>query len=355
MEEYANTVLQRIVQGNAESLTEQITNIVRQDTSTPSTDRNSIAALIEEIRTEQHCKVSSDLQLTETGLRQMLEKGLRPGHAASAIANLAIQAGQAIKICETQQNDLQNAFQNLRESQSVGRTGQPQDTSNSAMRGLCRQYCMLFTGQAICQFLIGRLQTFRKALPQLHDTRFSPLRDRLNLLAMQVNGGVPNSAAIPPQMVEAFETYVQASGRFKLSTLLDRDSTPADVTVLRSEASNFLLLSMSRNPEFSDEKVMPRRGESFPTNARPKLQNVGGGQRVLAVIPSHQPADSWKSMLKSEFGACVSACSTETDAISIVCETEGISIPAAIDVLTHMRPNVLELAGRIHSRQDVPW
>ena len=156
-------------------------------------------------------------------------------------------------------------------------------------------------------------------------------------------------------MVEAFEAYLQTSGRFKLSSLLDRDATPADVAVLRSEANNFLLLSMSRNPECSDDNVIARRRESFPANARPKLQNVGGGQRVLAVIPSHQSADYWKSLLKSEFGACVSACSTETDGVSIVCETEGISIPAAIDVLTHMRPHVLELAGRLHSRQDVPW
>ena len=326
MDEYANTVWQRIVQGNAESLTEQITDIVRQDTSTPSTDRNSIAALIEEIRTEQHSRVSSDLQLTETFLRQMLEKGMRPGHAALAISNLVRHISQAIKACETQQNDLQNAFQNLRESHSAGTTSQPRETGHSALRGLCRQYCMLFTGQAICQFLIGRLQAFRKALPQLHDNRFAPLSDRLTLLAMQVNGGVPNTAAIPPQMVETFEAYLQTSGRFKLSSLLDRDSTPADVAVLRSEANNFLLLSMSRDPDFSEDEALPRRRESFPTNARPKLRNVGGGQRVLAVIPSHQPADYWKSMLKSEFGACVSTCSTETDGISIVCETESISI-----------------------------
>lgn len=352
MDDYAITVWQRIGQENAESLSEQITDIVRQDTSTLSIERNSIAALFEEIRIEQHSKVSSDLQLTDDFLQQMLKQGMRPGRAASAISNLARQINQAIQACETQQNDLQNAFHEISQSHSAERPG---ETSQSALRGLCRQYCMLFTGQAICQFLIGRFQAFRKALPQLHNNRFAPLIDRLNLLAMQVNGGVPNTAAIPPQMVEAFEAYLQTSGRFKLSSLLDHDSAPADVALLRSEANSFLLLSMSRNPQLSADGIIPRRRESFPTNARPKLRNAGGGQRVLAVIPSHQPADYWKEMLTSEFGACVSTCSTETDGISIVCETEGISIPAAIDVLTHMRPHVLELAGRIHSRQDVPW
>ena len=310
---------------------------------------------MEEIRMEQHGKVSSDLQLTENFLRQMLEKALRPGHVTSAIAGLTRQVTQAIQVCEAQQGDLQKAFQNLRESNSAGKSGLLIESGTTVLRGLCRQYCMLFTGQAICQFVIHRLQTFRKALPQLHDTRFAPLRDRLNLLAMQVNGGQLNTAAIPTQMVEAFEAYFKTTGRFKLSSLLDRDATPADVATLRSEANNFLLESMSRNPEFSDEGIVPRRRESFPGNARPRLQNVGGGQRVLAVVPSHQPTDYWKSMLKSEFGACVSTCSSDAHGISIVCETEGISIPAAIDVLTHMRPHVLELAGRIHSRQDVPW
>ncbi len=355
MEEYANTVWQRIVQGNAQSLTDQITTIVRNDTSAPSTERNSIACLIEEIRTEQQSKVSRDLQLTETFLKQSLENGLRLWHATSAIADLARHVSQAIKICEKQQQDLQNAFQYLCESNPGGRTGLLNETGQSAVRGICRQYCMLFTGQAICQFLIGRLQTLRKALPQLHDTRFAPLRGRLNLLGLQVNGGVPNTAAIPPQMVKAFETYLQTSGHFRLSSLLYRDATPADIVTLRSEANNFLLLSMSSNGEFSDDDLAPRHRGAFPANARPKLQNVGGGQRVLAVVPIHQSQEDWKSMLKCEFGACVSACSTETDSISVICETEGFSIPAAIDVLTHMRPHVLELAGRLHSRQDVQW
>ncbi len=101
------------------------------------------------------------------------------------------------------------------------------------------------------------------------------------------------------------------------------------------------------------------------------LQGLCQGREVLILAPCGRPVNStctgapwysestssvnWKSLLQNDFGPCVSACSTTTDDICVVCETEGISIPAAADALTHMRPHVLELAGRLHSRHDVPW
>ncbi|MDA1230017.1 MAG: protein kinase, partial [Planctomycetota bacterium] len=337
MDEYSNSIWERLSQDPATPLTEHITNIIRQDTAAQSTTPNSIAVLIEEIRSEQTSRLPEVLQLTDTFLSQLLEKGLRPHLADQAITALIRHTSRAIAACENQQNDIQNAFHELCDTYSVQFPDQ-QKNMRPARRGVCRQYCMLFTCQAICRFLIERLQAFRKALPQLHEERFVPLRDRLSLLATQIDHGVPNTAVIPYQMVEAFETYLQASRRFKTSSLLERDPSPADAALLQSEANNFLLSSMSENPQFSDDQYKPKRGESFPLNARPKLGNVGGGQRVLAIIPNHLPAENWKTMLKSDFGGCVSVCGGQTDRISVVCEIEGISIPAAIDALTHMRP-----------------
>jgi hypothetical protein len=156
-------------------------------------------------------------------------------------------------------------------------------------------------------------------------------------------------------MIAAFEAYLLTSGQFRVSAFLNRDVRPTDAATLQSEASNFLLRSMCRDPQFSEDEQPSKRSETFPANAKPKVQNVGGGQRVLAVIPEAASAASWKSLLQNEFGAGVSACSTRTEDVSVICETEGISIPAAVDALTHMRPHVLELAGRLHSRHDVPW
>ena len=223
------------------------------------------------------------------------------------------------------------------------------------MRGLCRQYCMLITCQAICQNLIDHYETMQAALPKLLEERTTLVQNRLQTLLSQSNGGKPCSTAIPEPMIEAFEAYLAKSGRFRISSLLSRDVRPNDTASLQSEASNFLLRSMSPNPEFSDDDRSPKSSETFPANAKPKLQHVGGGQRVLAMIPDPSSTESWKSLLQNDFGACVSVCSDRTEEVSVICETEGVSIPAAVDALTHMRPHVLELAGRLHSRHDVQW
>ena len=41
--------------------------------------------------------------------------------------------------------------------------------------------------------------------------------------------------------------------------------------------------------------------------------------------------------------------------ITVLCEVEGVSIAALIDSLSDLKPRVVELAGRLHSRQDIHW
>ena len=354
MDEYANSVGQRLSRDIAASVREQVSAIVSQDAAS-STAGDSMAAVTGEIQTELAIRLPLDLQLAESFLRQLLDTRIRSGLMDNAITALMRRTDQALATCRSQQSDLQSAFNGLRASHVGGKPDQATDAGHTDLRGFCRQYCMLFTCQTICQTLIEHLQAILAALRGLHEQRSTILRDRLIVLASQVNDDAPCSPTIPEQMIVAFEAYLQTSGRFRVSSFLDRDIRPADVATLRSEASNFLLLSMSRDPQFADDQRLLKRSETFPANARPRLQNVGGGKRVLAVIPDPQSAEFWKSLLQNDFGPCVSACSTTTDDICVVCETEGISIPAAVDALTHMRPHVLELAGQLHSRHDVPW
>ncbi len=354
MDEYANAIWLRLSRESAVSAREQVSAIVSQDAS-PLAGRSTIAAVSGEIRAELAARLPLHLQFLESFLKQLLDTRMRSGLTIQALMSVMRHTDQALAACRSQQSDLESAFNGLCDAYSVRNPDQATDAGHTALRGFCRQYCMLFTCQTICQALIAHLQSLSAALPRLLEERSSMLGVRLNTLALQVNGGVPCSAAIPEQMIAAFEAYLRSSGRFRVSSFLSRDLRPTDAATLLSEASNFLLLSMSRTPQFSNDERAPKRSESFPANAKPKLQNVGGGQRVLAVIPDLNSVDVWKTLLQNDFGACVSACSTKTEDIYVVCETEGIAIPAAVDALTHMRPHVLELAGRLHSRHDVPW
>jgi hypothetical protein len=85
------------------------------------------------------------------------------------------------------------------------------------------------------------------------------------------------------------------------------------------------------------------------------VRNVGGGQRVLVALPEQIPGESWKQRIQAEFGPCVSLCSMGRPDITLLCEVEGVAISDLIDNLSHLKPKVVELAGRVHSRQDIHW
>lgn len=353
MDEYANSIWQRLSRDSDVSVREQVSAIIRQD-ALPANAHNSITAVSEEIRTELAVRRPLDLQFVESFLLQLLDTRMRPGLTIQAFTSLRQCTDQALVACRCQQSHLQFAFNELCASYSVRKPEQTTDAGHAALRSVCRQYCMLFTCQTICQTLLEHLQSLQAALPNILAERYMILGNRLQALALQVNDGAPCSVIIPEQMISAFEAYLQTSGRFKVSSL-SQEILLADAATLLAEAADFLLLSMCRSPEFADNEHLPQHHAIFPENAKPKLQNVGGGQRVLAVLPEPQPTEVWESILTPAFGECVSTCSTETVDICVVCETEGIAISATVDALTHMRPHILELAGRLHARQDVPW
>ena len=357
MDEYATSLWQRLPRESAASPAEQVASIIRQDAVAGTKSPDSVTTLANEVRAELKTRLPRDLQLIAAFLKQFLDLQIRPGLAEQTLDALARRIGQARSACHDQRNDLGAAFNDLCESQKDMNPDQGTKPSHTALRGYCRQYCMLVTCQTICQNVIEHLQEIQSALPQLLEERSRNLRERLNPLASQINGtsAASTAAAIPEQMIAAFEAHLRTSGRFGMNSLPTRAVGPPDAGTLLSEATNFLLLSMSPDPLFAVAARTPQRSDTFPASAKPKLRNVGGGQRVLAVVPDPAATEFWKSMLQREFGACISTCTARAVDVCVICETEGISLPAAIDSLTHMRPHVLELAGRVHSRQDVPW
>jgi hypothetical protein len=155
-------------------------------------------------------------------------------------------------------------------------------------------------------------------------------------------------------MMDAFDEYLARNRRFELSALLQRDPRTSDLQVLNSEAASFLFQSMGPQSAGLPE-IGPQTTTAFPTTARPLLRNVGGGQRVLAAIPEQIPGEPWKQRIQSEFGPCVSLCPMNRSDITVLCEVEGVAISALIDSLSHLKPKVVELAGRLHCRQDIHW
>ena len=76
---------------------------------------------------------------------------------------------------------------------------------------------------------------------------------------------------------------------------------------------------------------------------------------VSRAFPEQIPGEPWKQRIQAEFGPCVSLCPGSRTDITVLCDVEGVAISALIDSLSHRKPKVVELAGRLHSRQDMHW
>ncbi len=139
--------------------------------------------------------------------------------------------------------------------------------------------------------------------------------------------------------------------KFQLSALRTRDASQSDVSLLTSLGANFLFLSAGGA---TNEKTQATP-DSIPSACRPNFRNIGGGQRVLAAIPTHTPEATWKSALTNEFGPCVTVLPMPRKDITVVCETEGIAVATLHDHIAQMKPEIEEIAARVHSRQDIQW
>jgi hypothetical protein len=89
--------------------------------------------------------------------------------------------------------------------------------------------------------------------------------------------------------------------------------------------------------------------------ARPELDDCGGGTRLLIGMPMLTQDDSLESMLEKQFS--IDGCSIPgTEGSFVLCfEGEGLGLANVAFQLLQARPDAIELVKRIHTRCDVKW
>lgn len=89
--------------------------------------------------------------------------------------------------------------------------------------------------------------------------------------------------------------------------------------------------------------------------ARPRVNDCGGGTRLLIGMPSLSNDTSLKTMVENHFG--VEGCPVNgTEGSFVVCfEGEGIGLANVAFRLLQARPDAIELVKRIHTRTDIQW
>ena len=142
-----------------------------------------------------------------------------------------------------------------------------------------------------------------------------------------------------------------------LSALIRDESDPADIAAtLRQQAINFLLEDAAfRNSADDSADEINLAHQPLWEAARPHLSNVGGGRRVLAVVPDGLSTAQWKQKLEDEFGNCVSICPSADQELFICCESVGITNEAILSQISYQQPHLADIADRLHTRIDINW
>lgn len=353
LNEYASGVISRLAQ---ESVGEpntigQITELITRDMAAGASVRSEITVIVDEVRRDLASGLSRAVSQIEKHIQQCLDGGGRLQAAERSLAALLRSADNAITAGAAQKNDLEHIFAELFSTFSFGEA----DVADSALRAFNRQYCMLLACQLTCQCVSVHMKSLRESLQRLRDEKLSALRIRVKLLSGGFETSPMSGTPLSDLLPAAFDEFLVSQGRFRLSLLQHQDVRPTDTSTLTSDAANFLLMTVSHGASSTAGAADRSVSTTFPGNARPPLRNVGGGQRVVAAVPQGISPETWLAQLQNEFGQCVSVVSMNREDICVFCETEGIAISAVIDSFSHLKPKVVELAGRLHSRQDIPW
>jgi hypothetical protein len=354
VDEYASAIWSRLGSlATAAEMPSQIAALISQETGL-SGQKSAITSVVEDIRRDLSAGLGRSVTKVSMHLQGVLETRGRLSGAENTIAVLLKSVEQSIATNTRQQSELRAAFSDLCNS-LTSPSGSPLGAvDGNALRPFCRQYCMLLVCQTVCQSVGTHLRNLRDGIAKFGAEKLAHLRQRIMVLSSMGNEGRSDGGQSHTKMLDAFEDYLVRTRRFELSALLQRDPRTSDLQVLNSEAASFLFQSLG--PESAGlPELVPGTTVAFPATARPFLRHVGGGQRVLAAIPEQIPGEPWKQRIQTEFGPCVSVCPMNRSDITVLCEVEGVATSALIDSLSHLKPKVVELAGRLHSRQDIHW
>ncbi len=339
-------------------LTELLNSVMNADAAAPASAGESVSKIVDVIRSE----LRSRLQNSQSELLRQLSSDLdEQGRFYSAFMTLAA-CGQAteraLAACARQKDDVQKAFAGLCNDFAAAAKTLPasQDGAcqeNGLARSFARQYCLLLLCQAIAQSAIDHLNELRALIRRTETETMSACQHGLREIVRSSGQVEESDAEITDAAMDAFETWLRKQGQFRLSHLLDQGDQLATISgTFTADAMKFLLNeSQSEGEQGAAQSMAP----TFPANAHPVIRRVGGGRRVLALLPGQSESGEWVGRLEAEFGACVVAVPMKRDDISVYCEHESIPIPCVVDSLTSLRPRVAELSERVHSRHDVVW
>ena len=293
----------------------------------------------------RHCE-----QAIQSHLNQLMNLPQRLESAVAAACFARTTLKQTARSCTELLREFEHTFNSLAlEADPDERLGNGEN-SESAVKAFCQQYCVLLAYQTIYQCFLNHVSAITDFVNSSIQ-KLNALRDQLADAAAELSPTAVSSDTEVPQTVDEFDSHLRISTPQLLSDFLQ---SPGNIENLSSNlveaATRFL---MAADTEL--DGTATTNAANFPANAWPVLTVTGGRRRVLGLVPDGIGSSAWENKLKAEFGDCAAVRSIADNEIIVVCEISGISIDNVFGCLTHENPHLVDVASRIHTRNDVEW
>ncbi|MFG0296598.1 MAG: tubulin-like doman-containing protein, partial [Maioricimonas sp. JB045] len=302
-------------------------------------------------------QMAATYELARTGIREHIASLLgspASGNAASvAIRELLDHVNAAAEICTRLRDEVEQTLQQILSRwadnpQSARATLSPDQ--QQALMLQSRQYSVLLCTRNVCRRMLTNIAGIRDLVAAIGADLLS-LRFRVRQMLEDSDPSLEVSGELDESVVDAFEQFLLEHDRSRLATIWDGADEDSQLEpTLRRYAVEFLA---SRSPQ--GHVAGKRSGKTFPATAHPELTNIGGGRRVLALLPDSAPREHWKNQLVAEFGDCVTVGDSGSSCISVYCEVERIRFEHVLSQFTRHNPRLNEVASRVHSRNDIEW
>ncbi|QDU37489.1 Tubulin-like protein [Maioricimonas rarisocia] len=283
----------------------------------------------------------------------LLDQPGRGCTASMAVRQLLDQVNAAAGICERLRDEIEGTSKQLRSlwcssADAAATPLSPQQLQELKVQS--QQYCVLLCSLEVCQQMLEYVAGVRDIVTAI-SADLVTLRFRVRHLLEEPGQTTADREELPESVVEAFRTHIVAHVRSGPVSLWDGTGEESQLgAVLQRQAVEFLSDGIP-----GEQPAGTRSGKTLPEAAHPLLTNVGGGRRVLAVLPASASKDRWKSQLVDRFGNCVSLAASADNRVSVYCEVERITFENVLTQFTRLNPRLQEVAARVHSRNDIEW
>lgn len=333
------------------------------------------ASLLRNIGRKLNMSATAGGQSIRSAVLELLD---HPDHRLDGAQRALTAAGQrldeATATLEALGVEMDKDLERIRQHLTTGSRQAAFRAFGQAEAALFFEYTTIRLYEKVYRYFLGYVDDVRGAIKRLVADLGSVdcrLRELEEIFHSQIPGRTVGNAvpAITAADAEAevpvteahlrgFEEHLRLGRRVLPSRLLEDADGPRQqlASTLREQAVSFLtaVAAQALAAAAASPLALVCQGP-LQEALQPRLSQLGGGHRVLGVVNEAATTEAWRAKLQEAMGPCVTLLQDPHGPPFLCTEVEGLAVDAVVAQVAEGKPQVLEMAARIHTRSDIHW